>query len=131
MSLLKNWASPGLFFILVFSIQLDQQSIGIIQLIVNKIGDDWIRTTDLWNRKRQLYQLCHSHCHQMSLFATNINRLFKSENVFQVLYFHHHFQFFKLAQFFPILCWNHFEFRTSFSLFFLFLCHRQIFANEI
>ena len=28
----------------------------------NKIANDWIRTADLWCRKRPLYQLRHSHC---------------------------------------------------------------------
>ena len=30
---------------------------------IKMFADDCIRTTDLWNRKRQLYQLCHNHCH--------------------------------------------------------------------
>ena len=36
------------------------------QLTVNKcslnFADDWIRTADLWYRKRPLYQLSHHHC---------------------------------------------------------------------
>ena len=28
----------------------------------NKFADDWIRTADLWYRKRPLYQLSHHHC---------------------------------------------------------------------
>ena len=33
-----------------------------VQLIVNKITSDWIRTVDLSYRKRPLNQLCHNHC---------------------------------------------------------------------
>ena len=43
---------PASFFIFVFS----------IQLTVNNFADDWIRTADLWCRKRPLYQLSHNHC---------------------------------------------------------------------
>ena len=32
------------------------------QSIVNKVADDYIRTADLWRRKRPLYQLRHSRC---------------------------------------------------------------------
>ena len=50
-----KWAIPGLFFfIFVFSIQLAVN----VQLI---FAGDWIRTTDLWNRKRPLDQLSHNH----------------------------------------------------------------------
>ena len=28
----------------------------------NFFADDWIRITDLWNRKQLLYQLSHNHC---------------------------------------------------------------------
>ena len=34
----------------------------LIQLIVNKIGDGWIETTDLWGGKQLLCQLSHNHC---------------------------------------------------------------------
>ena len=27
-----------------------------------KFANDWIRTTDLWCWKQQLYQLSHNHC---------------------------------------------------------------------
>ena len=43
--------NPAFFIYFVFSIQL------VLQLIVNNITDDWIRTTDFWYRKRPLYQL--------------------------------------------------------------------------
>ena len=47
-----KWAIPGLFVSLsVFSIQLR----------VN-CQYNWIRTADLWNWKRPLYQLSHNHC---------------------------------------------------------------------
>ena len=42
----KKWANPGLFFLLFSSFQ----------------HDDWIRTADLWYRKRPLCQLSHNHC---------------------------------------------------------------------
>ena len=44
-------------------------------------ADDWIRTTDLWNRKRPLYQLSHNHYQQkivyieMSIFKKLHNQL--------------------------------------------------------
>ena len=37
--------------------------------MVNKIADDWIRTADLWWRKRTLYQLRHNHF--MNWFAAS------------------------------------------------------------
>ena len=30
--------------------------------IIQNFADDWIRTADLWHRKRPLYQLSHNHC---------------------------------------------------------------------
>ena len=56
----KKWAIPGLFLIhfRLFN------TIYYIQLIENKIADDWIRTADLWCRKRPLYQPRHNHCPQ-------------------------------------------------------------------
>ena len=33
-----------------------------MQLKVHKLVDDWMQTTDLWCRKRLLYQLRHNHC---------------------------------------------------------------------
>ena len=48
----------------------------IIQLIVNKIVDDWIGALDLWCRKQQLYQLSHNHC-QYSLSFSDIVFLMK------------------------------------------------------
>ena len=43
---------PLFFFIFVFSIQL---------IVHINFADDWIRTADLWFRKRLLYQLRHNH----------------------------------------------------------------------
>ena len=34
----------------------------LVQLIDNKIADDWTRTTDLWFWKQLLYQMSHKHC---------------------------------------------------------------------
>ena len=52
-----NGPFPGsFFFIFVFSIQLTVNKCSI------NFADDWIRTADLWNRKRSLYQLSHNHC---------------------------------------------------------------------
>ena len=47
---------PVSFFIFVFSWQF------LMQLIVNNIADDWIRTVDLCYWKRSLYQLRHNNC---------------------------------------------------------------------
>ena len=44
---------PLLFFIYVFSIQVTVNS------QYNIFADDWIRTADLWCRKRPLYQVIH------------------------------------------------------------------------
>ena len=45
------------FFIFVFSIQLTLNNCSVY-----KFADDWIRTADLWCRRRPLYQLSHNHC---------------------------------------------------------------------
>ena len=56
-SIFLNGPFPAsFFFIFIFSMSF------LMQLIVNNISDDWIRTTDLWCRKRPLYQLRHNHC---------------------------------------------------------------------
>ena len=53
----KIGAIRGLFyFIFVFSIQFT------VNIVQNNFADDWIRTAELWSRKRQLYQLRHNHC---------------------------------------------------------------------
>ena len=45
---------PGLFFfIFFFSKQLT------VNIQCKYFADDWIRTVDLWSRKRPLYQLSH------------------------------------------------------------------------
>ena len=49
-------ARPIFFFIFVLSIQLTLNICSI------NFADDWIRTADLWYRKRPLYQLSHNHC---------------------------------------------------------------------
>ena len=58
LSVFLKWAIPGLFFfIFVFSIHLT------VNVQYKFLADDWIRTADLWNRKRPLYQLSrHHHC---------------------------------------------------------------------
>ena len=36
----------------------------------NKIfADDWIRTTNVWYQKRQLFQLSHNHCPVFNLLG--------------------------------------------------------------
>ena len=61
--LFKNKIINGPFlasfsFIFVFSIQLTVNKCSIYKFL----HDDWIRTADLWYRKRPLYQLRHDHC---------------------------------------------------------------------
>ena len=52
-----KWANPALFYyFFVFSIQLTLY----VQLIF--FAEDWIRTMDIWNWKRPLYQLSPFHC---------------------------------------------------------------------
>ena len=61
----KKWAIPGLFFFIfcLFNTQLTVNKCSI------NFSDDWIRTADLWNQKRPLYQLSHNHCPQQLLFG--------------------------------------------------------------
>ena len=47
--------AASFFFIFIFSIQLTVNKCSI------NFADDWIRTADLWYRKRPLYQLSHNH----------------------------------------------------------------------
>ena len=59
---LKNGPFPASFsFIFVFSIQLTVN----VQYF---FADDWIRTSDLLNWKRQLCQLRHNHCPSILFF---------------------------------------------------------------
>jgi len=44
----------------LFSLFSSLQYRFLMQLIVNNIANDWIRTSDLWSRKQPLYQLCHT-----------------------------------------------------------------------
>ena len=51
----KNGPFPAsFFFVFVFSIQLTVNKCSIY------FANDWIRTADLWYRKRPLYQLSHT-----------------------------------------------------------------------
>ena len=34
----------------------------IVNMLIIKLANDWIGTTDLWYRKRPLCQLSHNHC---------------------------------------------------------------------
>ena len=38
-------------------------------------ADDWIRTVDLWNRKRPVYQLSHNHCPHLFVWLTHSGQL--------------------------------------------------------
>ena len=68
---LKKWAIHGLpFFIIVFS----------KQMLHKKFADDWNWTTDLWCRKRPLYQLSHNHCPKTVLLRTNFWTNFFSQD---------------------------------------------------
>ena len=59
MDLFKKWDIPGLFFfIFVFSIQLK----------VNKIADDRIRTADLWHRKQPICSICITSVSSFSFY---------------------------------------------------------------
>ena len=40
-------------------------TVGLNQYPIKKFADDWIQTTDLWRRKRPLYQLSHNHCRKI------------------------------------------------------------------
>ena len=61
----KKMGISGLFFfIFVFSKQLT-----VSKCSVYIFSDDWIRTADLWNQKRLLYQLSHNHCPQQFIFG--------------------------------------------------------------
>ena len=55
---------PLFFFIFVFSIQLTVNKCSI------NFADDWIRTADLWYRKRPLYQLSHTTTAHYLLLAS-------------------------------------------------------------
>ena len=44
----------------------------LIQLIINEIVDDWIRTTYLWCQTLPLYQLRHNHCPLIDLSYSNM-----------------------------------------------------------
>ena len=46
--------------------------------------NDWIRTTDLWHRKRQLYQLSHNHCPRW-IYHLFIGNGWKNRNYFFVV----------------------------------------------
>ena len=68
---LKKWAIHGLpFFIIVFS----------KQMLHKKFADDWNWTTDLWCKKRPLYQLSHNHCPKTVLLRTNFWTNFLSQD---------------------------------------------------
>ena len=54
--MLKNGPVPASFLNLFSYFQYSRQNVHI------KIADDWIRTADLWCRKRPLYQLSHNYC---------------------------------------------------------------------
>ena len=62
MVFLKNGPFPAsFFFIFVFSINSNWQQLTVNKCSVN-FANGWIRTADLWYRKRPLYQLSHNHC---------------------------------------------------------------------
>ena len=62
---LKGWANPShFFFIFVFS---------TVQLVEIFFAYVWIRTADLWCRKRPPYQLSHNHCPKILRILNNAN----------------------------------------------------------
>ena len=67
----KNGPFPAsFFFIFVFSIQLTVNKCSI------NFADDWIRTADLWYRKRPLYQLSHTTTAQNMCLCLKQSSLF-------------------------------------------------------
>ena len=66
------------------SVTLVQCIIYVIQLIVNKIANDRIRTTDLWCWERPLYQLPHKRCHKFNVLII----CFKNSNHIAALSFY-------------------------------------------
>ena len=64
---LKNRPFLASFFhILTLSIQLTEKNIQY------KCCNDWIRTADLWCRKRPLYQLSYNHYPQIILIVSSV-----------------------------------------------------------
>ena len=61
----KNGSFPASFSFFVFSIAVDKKNCFYINF-----ADGWIRTADLWNRKRLLSQLSHNHCPENLLFTS-------------------------------------------------------------
>ena len=55
---------PFFLFLAFFNTQLT-----VIKCSILKFADDWIRTEDLWNRKRPLPQLSHNHCPKIKSFG--------------------------------------------------------------
>ena len=55
LSLFFIWPLPASFFFIFNNWQYAYS--------VNNFVNDLNRTADLWNRKQQLCQLCHNHCH--------------------------------------------------------------------
>ena len=51
-----KWAILGLFFFIFLFNTVDSKC------PIKIFADDWIRTADLWNWKRLLFQLSHNHC---------------------------------------------------------------------
>ena len=62
--ILKNWAIPGLFF-LYFRLF---NTVDSKQMFDKSFANDWIRTADLWCRRRPLYQLSNNQCLNISTF---------------------------------------------------------------
>ena len=56
----KNWPYPA-SFCLYSSFQYTVDGKQMFNINLN-IAYEWIRTEDLWYRKRPLYQLSHNHC---------------------------------------------------------------------
>ena len=72
-----KWAILGLFFLYfrLFNTQLTVNNSSIYKQI---FADDWIRTADLWFRKRLLYQLSHNHCPSIEMLGARLKICKKS-----------------------------------------------------
>ena len=68
--MLKTFLVTGIELILYTSTSIFFKKWGIPDI---NFAENWIRTVDLWYRKRPLYQLSHHHCPSFHCFQTMSN----------------------------------------------------------